>query len=100
MTTQTALDVLLTYAEWRRHRGCLPWDLCVVEALDVAIAVLKKDVDIRNAIACIDSVNDLKKAAAALGKKGGLKRGPTKARTVEQARKAGLASAAARKTRQ
>lgn len=99
MKNTEALEVLVTYAEWCRHRGRLPWDLCVVEALDVAIAVLKKTVDNPNGNGCVGDMTDVKKAAAVLGKKGGLTTGPTKARTPEQARRAGLASAAARKLR-
>ena len=69
------------------------------QAIEVACEVLKRSVDKPNGNGCVADMKDLKKAAAALGKKGGLKRGPTKARTTEQARKAGLASAAARKLR-
>ncbi len=98
MKTKEALTVLTSYQEWRRGQDRLqinPFD--VGRAIDVALVALRKEVDNCDTNGCVGCMRDLKKAAAALGKKGGLKRGPTKARTPEQARKAGLASAAARK---
>jgi len=101
MTTKQALVILSAHQEWLRGgNGPATDPVSIGMAIDVALDLLKKEVDRRGASGCVGYMKDLKRAAAALGKKGGLKRGPTKARTTEQARKAGLASAAARKAKQ
>lgn len=100
MTPKKAYQVLRAHQEWRRIGDAMPPDPCDLDqAIDTALPVLKIAVDRPNGNACVASMKDLKKAASALGKKGGLARGPTKARTREQARKAGLASAESRRLR-
>lgn len=74
MKPKDALTILTAHQEWRRGG-----DGPQADPAEIGLAI---------------------DAASALGKKGGLKRGPTKARTSEQARKAGLASAAARKAKE
>jgi len=100
MSPKKAYQVLRDHQEWRRGGdGLASEPITLGQAIDAALSVLKIAIDNPNGSACVASMKDLKKAASTLGRKGGKTTGQTKARTPEQARKAGLASAEARKLR-